>query len=234
MTLIFGKSYNVKATWGPRAETPEALADRFVTMIDSFQSIDPLLTSWMVERKTYEWVRANGAKYMKSKVSKDDFGEIWEMDGYSFFAYTKGQPNPLSFDVRLHIGSSCPGQFVNEVEFGTDIEGIPAPEAITYEIFRRALLDLVKAWVPDLCFAYPHELIHAVGSTKYLRPHWMLYVAPQTAPLVTPPQSAINERLDDGGLLMTATNETFKVDNPDHMAIARDIGAAVAHLPEEE
>jgi hypothetical protein len=29
---------------------------------------------------------------------------------------------------------------------------------------------------------------------------------------------------------MSATAETFRVDNPHHMAVARDIGAAVGHL----
>jgi Immunity protein 52 len=38
------------------------------------------------------------------------------------------------------------------------------------------------------------------------------------------------EHLPNGGLLMSATTETFDVENPAHMAAARAIGAAIAPL----
>ena len=56
----------------------------------------------------------------------------------------------------------------------------------------------------------------------------MSYVAPRFAPLITPPPSAIVERTAQGGLLMAATAETFRVDNPAHLAAARDILNALA------
>jgi hypothetical protein len=46
--------------------------------------------------------------------------------------------------------------------------------------------------------------------------------------LITPPPSAIVERTAEGGLLMAATEETFRVDNPVHLAAARDILKALA------
>jgi hypothetical protein len=57
---------------------------------------------------------------------------------------------------------------------------------------------------------------------------WVTYLAPRFAPLVTPPASAIVEYLPDGGLLMIATEERFSIDNPAHIAVARDIEAALA------
>ena len=56
----------------------------------------------------------------------------------------------------------------------------------------------------------------------------MCYVSPRFAPLITPPPSAINERTAQGGLLMSATEETFRVDNPAHLAVAHDILQALA------
>jgi hypothetical protein len=58
----------------------------------------------------------------------------------------------------------------------------------------------------------------------------MQYLSPPLARLVTPPATSVNDYLPNGGLLMSATNETFRVDNPSHMAVARDIAAATAPL----
>ncbi|MFZ3328524.1 MAG: Imm52 family immunity protein [Methylocella sp.] len=54
---------------------------------------------------------------------------------------------------------------------------------------------------------------------------------PWLASLVTPPPApVIVERLANGGLLMSATTETFDVENPAHMAAAHEIAAAIAPL----
>ncbi len=42
--------------------------------------------------------------------------------------------------------------------------------------------------------------------------------------------TVLAERLPNGGLLMTATTETFDVDNPAHMAAAKDMAKAMAPL----
>jgi len=63
---------------------------------------------------------------------------------------------------------------------------------------------------------------------RHLRIGWMSYAAPRFAPLITPPPSAIAERTAQGGLLLSATQETFRVDNPAHLAAAQDILKALA------
>ncbi|HYA79629.1 MAG TPA: hypothetical protein VED87_01705, partial [Methylocystis sp.] len=47
---------------------------------------------------------------------------------------------------------------------------------------------------------------------------------------IAPPTTALVERLPGGGLLMTAATETFDVNNPNHMAVADDMAAAMAPL----
>jgi hypothetical protein len=48
---------------------------------------------------------------------------------------------------------------------------------------------------------------------------------------VTPlPAPVLVEHLPNGGLLMSATAETFDIENPSHMAAARSIAAAIAPL----
>jgi hypothetical protein len=145
----------------------------------------------------------------------------------------KDRPDPLCYAVNGRVGSTYRDPVMNRITFQTGMEGIPAPEAITYAIFKPALLAMVEAWTPALCYAYPHELLGMIDNSINFRENWMLYLGPHLAPFVTPPATAINERLADGGLLMSATTETFKIDNPHHMAVARDIAVAVAHLKGE-
>jgi hypothetical protein len=59
---------------------------------------------------------------------------------------------------------------------------------------------------------------------------WLNYVSPRFARLVTPPKTAIVDYRPNGGLLMAATDETFITANPKHLAVARDIEAALAPL----
>lgn len=53
---------------------------------------------------------------------------------------------------------------------------------------------------------------------------------PHPALVTPPPAPVIVERLANGGLLMSATTQTFDVENPAHMAAAREIAAAIAPL----
>ncbi len=70
-------------------------------------------------------------------------------------------------------------------------------------------------------------MMHVWDASRNLRLAWMSYVSPRFAPLIAPP-SAIVERTAQGGLLMAATEETFRVDNPAHLAAAGDILKALA------
>ena len=63
---------------------------------------------------------------------------------------------------------------------------------------------------------------------RHLRIAWMSTVVLRFAPLITPPPSAVAEHTAQGGLLMSAPRETFRVDNPAHLAAAHDILNALA------
>jgi hypothetical protein len=78
----------------------------------------------------------------------------------------------------------------------------------------------------------PHELLELIDSDGHFRAVWMQYLSAPLARSITPPTTSINEYLPNGGLMMSATTETFKVDNPSHVAVARAIAAATAPLNE--
>jgi len=67
-------------------------------------------------------------------------------------------------------------------------------------------------------------------EAKYFREAWIQYLCPWLAEKITPPSTVLVEHLPNGGLLMSATTETFDVDNPKHLAAARDMAAAMAPL----
>ncbi len=78
--------------------------------------------------------------------------------------------------------------------------------------------------------ALPNALMDLVDRQLSFHQVWMQYLSAPLARLITPPSTSINEWLPNGGLLMSATTETFKTDNPTHLAVARDIAAATAPL----
>jgi len=99
---------------------------------------------------------------------------------------------------------------------------------IAYPAFKAALLALVESFHATHCSAYPMQIMDFWDPKRHLRIGWMSYVSPRFAPLITPPPSAIAERTAQGGLLMSATQDTFRADNPAHLAAAHDILKALA------
>jgi hypothetical protein len=116
------------------------------------------------------------------------------------------------------------------VIFETASQSIPDPAAITYPIFKSALIALIEAWEAEECHALPYNLLDFVKRGDHFQEAWMQYLSPPLAHLIAPPSTTINEWLQNGGLLMSATTETFRVDNPAHLAAARDIAAATKPL----
>ena len=108
------------------------------------------------------------------------------------------------------------------------------PAILTFEIHRAATLALAESFDAERAYAFPSALADhwkpQHGADPAFPLAWISYVAPRATHLVTQPPTAIVERRPDGGLLMAATDETFDVGNPAHLAVARDIEAAVASL----
>jgi hypothetical protein len=235
MNPVYGHNYYMRASWQARPETPEALAARFLRHIDLLREIDPLFGLWLSGVKgprKLEMIRDSYAKIVEARISRDDWGEPLPIDGYWFGAITRGHPRPLSYAVRIHAGADKhTREFQNDAYLSTSTGFIPDPAAITYRIFKSALLAMVEAWAPMDCLALPHELLDRIDKDQgHFREVWMQYLSAPLARLIVPPQTAVIDHLPDGGLLMSATTETFKVDNPAHLSVARDIAAAMRPL----
>ncbi|MGH6793755.1 MAG: Imm52 family immunity protein [Methylocella sp.] len=232
--FVDDRDFTICAYWERRAETPDALAARFVRTIDRLQEIDPVFALWICGRKRpkkFETVRDRYAEEVAAGLTKDHRGEPELINGYRFGAVTREQARDRTFFLSIHAGSTYPMPFANDITFLTGYNSIPDPAVITYEIFKPALLAIVEAWDPVCCTSYPLAILNLVEKGLYFHETWLQFLCPWLASLVTaPPAPVIVEHLPDGGLLMSATTQTFDVENPAHMAAAREIAAAIAPL----
>ncbi|QGM45471.1 Imm52 family immunity protein [Methylocystis heyeri] len=230
------KDFFIGADWEARAETPDNLAARFLRMIDALKEIDPVFSLWTCGARRpekLEEVRDRYAAEVAAGVARDEWtNKPCPEEGYSFGAFTRNTPKARSFSVLCRTGSQLRNVFGNRVTLSTeaDIPSRPDENVVSYRIFRAALLAIVDAWDPVHARAMSHPLVRTYGGGIFFGPAWMKYLCPWLAEMITPPSTVLAERLPNGGLLMTATTETFDVDNPAHMAAAKDMAKAMAPL----
>lgn len=228
--------YFIRAAWGSRLETPDEIAARFLRFIDELTKIDSLFALWTSGAKgprKLETIRDRFAEHVAMNIARDDYNEPEPESGYSIGAYTRGQPDPLTFAVRVFAGSYLPIDIVqNDAVLETGSRSHPDPRAISYRLFKAAMVAMIEIWDPVESTALSYDLLNVIDRSggRYFHETWMQYVQAPLAGLITPPASAIVERLSTGGLLMIATEETFDTNNPAHMAVARDIAKATAVL----
>jgi immunity protein 52 of polymorphic toxin system len=235
-------AYQIIAYWGPRLETPAGLAPRMLRMLDGLAQIDPLLSGWQwfgggkklvsgseLDLAVAEKLLESGLE--RDKVTKKPLLSL----GYYFSIRTRWrQPSELGLQGKLGVGVPT-SSYDNDVTLATSYLKQPDEALLQYGIFKPALVLLATLWRANWACAYPVALSDLLPSDKERRTcslfgGWITYLSPAWAAKITPPKSAIVERAPDGGLLMIATEETFRVDNPRHVAVAREIDAALAPL----
>ena len=230
--------YEIRAYWGPRRETAAQCGARYWRMLELLAAIDPAFGGWKFAGRTRFWPmpEAPGDKLtglIADCVSRDDYDEPEPIYGYWFGAGTRTRSN-TSLTVKIRAGGYAPSitLLVNSVELLTDPLNEENAALITLPVFKPALLAIAAAWDATWCAAYPWDIVPLWSKPGPGRPHfrmaWITYLSPRFAPMVTPPASAIVERTPGGGLLMIATEDRFDVSNPEHIAVARDIEAALA------
>lgn len=238
-------AYLMMCYWGPRAETPESLAPRFQRTLEGLSRISPAFGDWQVrfnERMILlGFAGLNFADIVQSIVEgvarEDDEVTPDPTCGYFFGASTGLRPDRRNFTLSIQAGSAITTPrlpFPNTVELKSYPLCAENASLLTLDVLKPALLILITEWQPIWCGLAPG----GVADLQYerFRTHkgiffglqWVTYLSPRFAPMVTPPASAVTEYLPDGGLLMIATEERFDVDNPRHLAVARDIEDALA------
>jgi hypothetical protein len=231
--------YSIQAYWGPRRETAAQCGERYCHMLEAIAAIDPVFSSWKFAGRTRFWPMPKGpgaelAHLIEDCVSRDDYGGADPINGFRFGAGTRNRTKTV-LNISIHAGCYAPGMlsFVNTAELRTSPLNEENAALITLPVFKPALLAIATAWDATWCSAIPWEIIPlwtpvTVTGRPTFRMAWISYLSARFAPMVTPPASAIVERPPGGGLVMIATEDRFDVANPQHLAVAREIEAALA------
>ena len=200
---------------------------------DCLKQIHPAYDNWIFnlkgKPKKFDALRETLAAAIAANVVRGDAGDPTPIYGYRANVLNSMKNDPSSLALRVNAGAWVNrGYFCNSAEIKTGKRIVPDPSIIAYPAFKAALLALVESFDATYCSAYPQQITNLWPEDAHLNLAWMSYVAPRFAPLITPPPTAIAERTAQGGLLLSATQETFRVDNPAHLAVAQDILKALA------
>jgi len=226
--------YKIYASWGPREESPEVIAARYLACTDRLKQIHPAYDNWIFslqgKPKKFAALRGTLAAAIAANVVRADDGDPTPIYGYwATVTNTMNKVHPRSLALWVNAGAwVTSGYFSNFAMIKTGKRIVPDPAIIAYPAFKAALLALVESFDATYCSAYPQQITNLWPEDAHLNLAWMSYVAPRFASLITPPPSSIHERTSQGGLLISATEEIFRVDNPAHLAAAQDILKALA------
>jgi len=232
--------YIIQAYWGSRREAPAQCGERFWRMLEFLAAVDPLFSDWKFFNgdKFLPMPEASGDELtdlIASCVDRADDGYPVPISGYWFGAGTRtGTKTSLTLTLRVGCYIPDPPFLANTAELLTLPLNDENAKFITFPTFKSALLAIAAAWDATCCAAYPWNLIplwrEAGWDEPALRMAWITYLSPRYAPMVTPPRSAIVEYPPQGGIVMIATKDRFEIANPAHLAVAREIAAAVARV----
>ena len=246
-------SYRVFARWGSRPEVPAELAQRFLETVDALHPLHPLFGRWtwsdrqelfededenegQPEQGRYELtqVREHLAHAMWRNMNVTEEGQPDPDDGYGFVAIAGDAAQPRcavglngSVGKSPDKGGSTIFPWMNDVKF--DLGPDPDPALTTYAFWRQALLIVAETWEASWAEAAPDDMCYH-WSNRTFHAAWMCCLSPRLAREVVPPAGVIVEHRPNGGLFMAATDGTFRLDDPAHMARARIIEAALRPL----
>jgi hypothetical protein len=94
--------YKIHASWGPRVETPEAIAARFLACIDRLKQIHSAYDNWIFNLKgkprKFDALREDLPAAVAARVVRAEDGTPTPIDGYwaSVVNSTKFGPRSLS------------------------------------------------------------------------------------------------------------------------------------------
>lgn len=232
--------YGISSYWGPRRESPVALAARYVALLDALSAIDPVFGNWFFfgrkkGTRLAPLSRAEIIELIAKSVTRDDYGKPTPAGGYIFGAGNGLMKEPRHVTSMLSVGSTFPGPYyINCITLETASLNAENAAFINSHVMKQAILAIASTWEVTWCAAYPSDLLDHWREPERKQMHfklaWITFVSSRFAPMIAPPASAISERLPDGGLLMLATEERFSTSNPAHLAVARDIEASLAPL----
>src|SRR5579862_9595275 len=107
--------YKIHAFWGPRRETPQELAARFLDLVDRLSSIDPMLAHWFWthedEATDFDEIRHRLPAAIEATVSRADDGDPTPIYGYYSRIINSTERAPRSIEAFVHAGAHSMSSF---------------------------------------------------------------------------------------------------------------------------
>jgi hypothetical protein len=236
--------FRIKAYWRPRQESTWDCAGRLVHMLVGLAKANPAFGRWNKKAKTRAaanrpaWAMPPDlteltAVFEKGRRFKDVPPDPWPEMGYVVSAWN-GCDGSRGTSFQIFCGVYADWiPFPNHLELPLKPPSLDNAGLVNSIVLKRTLLSVATAWEPDYAVVLGTGYWeHLFGDGEYanFRSGWMTYLAPRYAARIAPPPAAIAEPVANGGLLLLATEERFSMDNPDHVAVADAIQAALAPL----
>lgn len=255
--------YFIRSGWDERRDAPAAIAAKFLNTLDTLSGVDPIFSSWEIfdprnaSSQPLSMARPRTATIVENNVDRNDFDEPSpQYGGYHANAMAGEFKDPRSVHFRVTAG----GRVENgtKLEFG-EYDVAPDLAIVTYPLFKAALLAVDAIWGAQWAcaqafrsgvIAVPMGLGGLPGSRmdrvtqvpidpsfprSIFHIPWIAYLAAPLAAGVQIAPEILSERTPDGGLLMTACEESLDPTNPEHARRARIIAetmiACSGHRP---
>jgi hypothetical protein len=225
---------HISASLQNKRESIPEIATRFAKLLNTLSQIDPLVSQWFsmmdgdrpTPLKPDARMLEKSILYWADEKIKENPNEV-----YTFCATTNGYENvwrPEDLNIVLTAGALKS----NRVWFHTALTLAPNPHLVAYSTFKKILFATADAFDPKYSSAYPaaldRDLMIPEGKKRPIFVGWMVLLPRELACQITPPPQAIQQTREDGSLFMAATDETFDVNNPTHVAVSRAIQDAIA------
>jgi hypothetical protein len=235
-----GVDYSVRLPFAARGTCPEWLGSKFLATLDALTQIDSnIFPDWEVgdlpamKGYTLAEARPRIAEIIERNVRRHPEREV----GYTAMAHTMISARSHRMTLRVY-------SWFGAVWLSAGDEMVsPDPAVVTYPLFRASLLAINSIWEQQWACAQafrsrtlkvptgtgggyslkrlPMIPIDPTFPESILHIPWFAYLSAPLAAGVKLPSDIKTETTNDGGLLMTATEERLDPDIPEHVRRAR-------------
>lgn len=229
----YPEQYYVKCDWTARPEDPNRIADRLRQFLDTLGEVHQTLRPWSIgerRRAPYPSVRDDLAETIRRDVVHGEDGTVKMKAGYTIVGSTSDRRQ--HYRLVGHAGGAYDTFMCNELGLNTCTYSSTAvdPAIVDYPVMKAMVLTMIACWEPDFCLAGSGEFAMTATGIWYERSCWITYVPPGHAASVDLVGVPFSEGTPDGGLLLSATDQSYDVKNPAHIDGSRRITQATKHL----
>ncbi|HEX4180318.1 MAG TPA: hypothetical protein VHY32_05970 [Caulobacteraceae bacterium] len=161
-------SWSIQSAHSSGVETPAAIGEKYIRMLDRFSQIDPVLSGWSIwqDNCTLDELEAWAEKgmpepapvravpldearrdmtaFVEANAQLDDWGEPQPDEGYGLLAHNKYNLTARNVSVMVKAGSKS--DFNNwRVDFG-EVGDPPDPSILTYPIMGGIFRAMIPIW----------------------------------------------------------------------------------------